>query len=111
MNIVSYKWILACIEKGFLVDLEPQYMVHSNEVLQEYFSQNLDPYSDHYTQPCDPKRLREIIEAISNDSVEFQVIDLDQQVEEVINEGKKWLGKKFYFANDAFGDMSEFILK
>jgi hypothetical protein len=49
MNIVSYKWILACLDRGFLVDLEPHYMVHSNEQLNKYFKENLDPYNDHYT--------------------------------------------------------------
>ena len=38
MNILSYKWILTCIERGFLVDLEPQYMIHSNEQLNAYFA-------------------------------------------------------------------------
>lgn len=42
MNILSYKWILACLERGFLIDLEPQYMIYSNEVLQAYFQENLD---------------------------------------------------------------------
>jgi len=23
INVLSYKWILACLERGFLVDLEP----------------------------------------------------------------------------------------
>ena len=30
LNVVSYTWILACIERGFLVDLEPIYMLHAN---------------------------------------------------------------------------------
>ena len=49
MNIVCYKWILACIERGFLIDLEPHYMIYANDKLQEYFLQNLDKYNDHYT--------------------------------------------------------------
>ena len=30
MNILSFRWILTCLERGFLVDLEPQYMVYAN---------------------------------------------------------------------------------
>ncbi len=49
MNILSYQWILTCIERGFLVDLEPHYMIYANEMLQAYFLDNLDQYQDHYT--------------------------------------------------------------
>jgi hypothetical protein len=31
MNIVKYNWILVCIERGFLVDLEPSYMISAND--------------------------------------------------------------------------------
>ncbi len=42
MNILSYKWIVRCIERGCLVDLEPVYMIHANKRLEEYFRENLD---------------------------------------------------------------------
>ena len=44
MNILSYKWIMTCIERGFLVDLEPIYMIYANHRLKEYFLDNLDSY-------------------------------------------------------------------
>jgi hypothetical protein len=44
MNILSYKWIMTCIERGFLVDLEPIYMIYANQRLKEYFLDNLDSY-------------------------------------------------------------------
>lgn len=44
MNILSYKWIITCIERGFLVDLEPIYMIYANQRLKEYFLDNLDSY-------------------------------------------------------------------
>jgi DNA ligase-4 len=71
MNILSYRWILTCVERGFLVDLEPSYMVYSNERLQRYFSENLDPLGDHYSQQVDAKRLREILDTIRDEEVEF----------------------------------------
>lgn len=73
-------------------------MIHTNEELEAYFAENLDPYSDHYSQALDTKRLKEILEAMAE--VEFQVIDIDPQVEEVLNEGKVWLGLRFFFAGD-----------
>jgi len=71
MNIVRYTWLLACLERGFLVDLEPQYMLYANEQLQAYFKDNLDQFNDHYTQEVDVKRLREVLDSIPNEQVEF----------------------------------------
>ena len=70
MNIVKYTWILSCIERGFLVDLEPHYMIYANEQLQAYFRENLDPFNDHYTQIVDTKRLKEILEGIDDSLID-----------------------------------------
>jgi len=49
MNIVHYSWILSCIERGFLVELEPMFMVSINKQLRAYFKTSLDCYGDHMT--------------------------------------------------------------
>lgn len=49
MNIINYQWILTCLERGFLVDLEPMFMVSCNEQLQAYFNTSLDRFGDHFT--------------------------------------------------------------
>ena len=48
MNVINYRWVLACVERGFLVDLEPILMVSVNEELKAYFKENLDKFGDHF---------------------------------------------------------------
>ena len=33
MNIISYKWVLACVRRSFLLDLEPRHMIYTNAEL------------------------------------------------------------------------------
>ena len=66
MDIIKYTWILTCLRRGFLVDLEPQYMVATNKELEEYFKVNLDKYEDHWTQPVDPNQLRDLLDKIDD---------------------------------------------
>ena len=61
MNIVHYKWVCDCASRGFLLELEPTYMVYTNEQLQQYFLSSLDRFNDHYTQPVDKNRMQELI--------------------------------------------------
>jgi len=42
MNIIKHTWILSCVDRGFLVDLEPRFMISCNFELKEYFKINLD---------------------------------------------------------------------
>lgn len=44
-------------------------MIYTNEELKAYFAENLDPYSDHYSQALDCKRLKEILDVMPE--VEF----------------------------------------
>lgn len=64
MNIIKHAWLLACVERGFLVDLEPRFMISANADVRAYFKINLDQYGDHFTQPVEPLRLREILDSI-----------------------------------------------
>lgn len=64
MNVIDYRWILACVERGFLVDLEPLLMVSINEELRAYFKKNLDKYGDHFVQPVDADKLRQILDNV-----------------------------------------------
>ena len=89
VNILSYKWVLACLERGQLVDLEPRFMVHANEELGEYFRENLDKYGDHYTQEVDERRLKEIMEGIPEEEYLYEVVEGEKVVEEIFEEGKK----------------------
>lgn len=65
MNIVKDTWVTACTERGFLLELEPAYMIHSNQQLNNYFKNCLDPYNDHFTQAVDEKGLMDILNNIS----------------------------------------------
>lgn len=69
MNIVKDTWVLACTERHFLLELEPAYMIHSNATLNKYFKNSLDSYNDHYTQAVDEKGLMDILNNISEQSV------------------------------------------
>jgi hypothetical protein len=69
MNIVKNKWVLACSDRGFLLELEPNYMIYSNQELCDYFKDSLDPYRDHYTQPVDSARLAEILEQMDEPDI------------------------------------------
>ena len=80
MNVISYKWILSCLRRGFLLDLEPIYMITTNDALRAYFKRNLDQYGDHFTQPVEPDRLRDILDGISDDKLEEENLS-----EEVLN--------------------------
>ena len=42
MNVISYKWILSCLKRGMLVDLEPLFMIAVNDALRAYFKINID---------------------------------------------------------------------
>ena len=64
MNIIHFSWVLSCLERGFLVDLEPMFMVSTNDQLQAYFDTCLDRFGDHFTQPVEPGRLRDILDKI-----------------------------------------------
>ena len=44
----------------------------------------------------DIKRLREVLDSIAEEKVEFQVIEMDAEAEEIMAEDKEWLGIKFY---------------
>lgn len=69
MNIVHYSWILSCIERGFLVELEPMFMVSINNQLRAYFKTSLDCYGDHMTQPVEPNRLRDILNNVTDEQL------------------------------------------
>ena len=49
MNVIHFSWVLSCLERGFLVDLEPMFMVSANIALQNYFDTTLDRFGDHLT--------------------------------------------------------------
>ena len=69
MNVIHFSWILSCLERGFLVDLEPMFMVHANKALQSYFDRTLDRFGDHLTQPVEPGRLRDILDKIPDSEI------------------------------------------
>ena len=80
MNVISYTWLLSCLERGFLVDLEPMFMVSTNKQLQQYFDTSLDSFGDHFTQPVEPGRLRDILnkipdEALSDESASLRRLE------------------------------------
>jgi hypothetical protein len=66
MNVIKYTWLLTCVDRGFLVDLEPRFMISTNKELRAYFKVNLDQFGDHYTQPVEATRLREILDGIND---------------------------------------------
>ena len=70
--VISYKWILKCVNQKKLVELSPDMLIHSNEKLDSYFSQNLDMYGDHYSAPVDMERLSIILENMSLGPLERQ---------------------------------------
>lgn len=80
MNIISYKWILSCLQRGFLVDLEPLFMIAVNNELRAYFKQNIDEYGDHYTQAVEPDRLRDILDAIPEKALEGKELEIDDDM-------------------------------
>lgn len=41
MNIISDKWVVSCIKRGCLQDLEPRFMIYTNAELNEYFDGNI----------------------------------------------------------------------
>ena len=83
MNIVRNHWLIACAERSFLLELEPSYMIYSNAELQAYFKDSLDPYNDHYTQPVDEERLKDILNSMEEPQGH---IDIDDQILSVIKE-------------------------
>ena len=80
MNVISYKWILSCLERGFLVDLEPIFMIAVNDALRAYFKKNLDKYGDHFTQPVEPDRLRDILDEIPDKALDREELELDSEM-------------------------------
>ena len=59
---------------GKIVELSPDMLVHSNEILNSYFTSNLDMYGDHYIAPIDIERLEIILNQMNlDDNNEIQV--------------------------------------
>lgn len=86
MNIVKDTWITACTERGFLLELEPAYMIYANQQLEAYFRDCLDEFNDHFTQPVDEKGLLEILDQMIEAQPQPEAADLDHQVRAIINE-------------------------
>ena len=70
MNIIKYTWLLTCRDYGTLVDFDPTFMLYTNKHLKDYFKLNIDNYGDHFTQPVDAKRLKNILDAIPDSKAE-----------------------------------------
>jgi hypothetical protein len=45
----------------------------------------------------DEKRLKDVLEQIPDEKVEFQIIDIDQELEKIVLEGKKFLNQRFLY--------------
>ena len=70
MNIVHYSWVMNCLERCCLVELEPMFMVSANRHLEAYFLRSLDQFGDHNTQPVEPGRLRDILDKVDDSAVD-----------------------------------------
>ena len=68
------------MERGFLVDLEPMFMIAVNDALRAYFKKNLDEYGDHYTQAVEPNRLRDILDEIPDKALEGKELEMDAKM-------------------------------
>ena len=42
MNIIHHSWVLNCVERGCLLELEPMFMISTNRHLEAYFEHSLD---------------------------------------------------------------------
>ena len=58
-------------------------MVSTNADLKKYFQTSLDKYGDHYSQPVEPGRLKDILDKIDDEKVENS---MDTRVERNVEE-------------------------
>ena len=61
MNVIYEAWMLECVRRQRLLELEPRYMLYATPELEEYFRTNIGRFGDHHTQAVDVETLRGIL--------------------------------------------------
>jgi hypothetical protein len=59
-DIIHFDWLLDCIKREIIANLEPRYMIYTKPETQEKFKNEIDVYGDSFATDTTPELLQQV---------------------------------------------------